>query len=80
MPVITVDPCSDVPVGEQILNALAAGKYFKSKSEARRVFAQGGVSLGDQKVTDVKLISLPVAEQVMKIGKNRFFRIEVQGL
>lgn len=80
MPVITVDPCSDVPVGEQILNALAAGKYFKSKSEARRVFAQGGVSLGDQKVTDVKLISLPVGEQVMKIGKNRFFRIEVQGL
>ena len=75
IPVIIVDTCSDIPQGEQILNALVAGKYFKSKSEARRVFMQGGVSLGDRKVTDVKLLSFSEDEQVMKIGKNKFFRI-----
>ena len=78
IPVITVDTCSDIPQGEQILNALVAGKYFKSKSEARRVFMQGGVSLGDRKVTDVKLLSFSEDEQVMKIGKNKFFRIKTK--
>lgn len=78
IPVITVDTSSDIPQGEQILNALAEGKYFKSKSEARRVFMQGGVSLGDRKVTDVKLLSFPAGEQVMKIGKNKFFMIQVK--
>lgn len=78
IPVITVDTLSDIPQGEQILNALAEGKYFKSKSEARRVFMQGGVSLEGRKVTDVKLLNLPAGEQVMKIGKNKFFMIQVK--
>lgn len=78
IPVITVDASSDIPQGEQILNALAEGNYFKSKSEARRVFMQGGVSLGGRKVTDVKLLKLPAGEQVMKIGKNKFFMIQVK--
>ena len=47
-------------------------------TEARRVFAQGGVSLGAGKVTDVKLLGLPAGEQVMKIGKNKFFMIQVK--
>lgn len=78
IPVITVDACSDIPQGEQILNALAEGKYFKSKSEARRVFMQGGVSLEGRKVKDVKQLKLPADEQVMKIGKNKFFMIQVK--
>lgn len=76
IPLIVIDACSDIPQGEQIINALAAGKYFKSKSEVRRIFTQGGVSLEGQKIADVRQLSFSEDEQVIKIGRNRYFKIK----
>lgn len=74
--IIIIDACSDIPQGEQLLNALAAGKYFKSKSEVRRIFTQGGASLDGQKITDVSKLSFCEDEHVIKIGKNKYFKIK----
>ena len=76
IPLINIDKSSDIPHGEQVLNALVTGQYFKSKSEARRIFMQGGALIDGQKVTDVKLLSISYDEQVLKLSKNKYFKLK----
>lgn len=67
--------------GEQLLNALVLGNYFKTKSEARRIFIQGGAQLNGERVTDIKEIALqPGEEYALKMGKNRFFKLLIKGI
>jgi tyrosyl-tRNA synthetase len=50
----------------------------KSSSEARRLIAQGGVTLNGEKLTDPDAEIVLRSGNVLKIGKkNRFYRIEV---
>lgn len=69
---------ANASLAEQLLAALAEGKFFSSKSEIRRLFAQGGVQLDGQKVTDFKEFSPKEGEHVMKLGKNKYFIVEVR--
>ncbi len=79
VPVLQVDTGAELICGEQLLSALTEGGYFKSKNEARRVFAQGGAQINGEKAADVKALSFePGAEYALKMGKNKFFRIEVK--
>ena len=51
--------------------------FAKSNSDARRLIEQGGVSLGDQKVSDVKAV---IAEPcVLWAGKKRAMRVVFAG-
>ncbi|MGN0169330.1 MAG: tyrosine--tRNA ligase [Lachnospiraceae bacterium] len=63
-----------------ILQVLVAGGLCSSRSEARRSVEQGGVSVNDEKVTDIKTSYQPEAfksEFIVKKGKKSFCRIEV---
>ncbi len=64
-------------LGGQFIDALAEGKFFSSKSEIRRLFAQGGVQLDGQKVADFKDFSLTAGRHVVKMGKNKYFVVDI---
>lgn len=76
VPVIEIENQSDVLIGELILNALVEHSYYKSKSEARRIFSQGGAQLDGKKVLDVKEIFVENGEAVLKMGKSKYFKIK----
>ena len=47
-----------------------------SRGEARRLIAQGGVTVDGEKVTDLELDSAQLGGRVIKAGKRRFARIQ----
>ncbi len=70
-------PQIEVAAGVSVLGALVQAGFAKSNSDARRLIEQGGVSLGDQKVSDVKaVISEPC---VLWAGKKRAIRVVFTG-
>lgn len=77
-PVIKVDKKSDVPYGEQIVSALVESGFYKSKSEVKRIFVQGGAQLDGVKVTDTKNVGTLSSNAELKMGKNKFFKILVE--
>ncbi|MGN0178222.1 MAG: tyrosine--tRNA ligase [Monoglobaceae bacterium] len=77
-PVVTVTLNSEFPHGESLASALVEGGYYKSKAEIRRVFQQGGATLDNQKVTDLKSVDLSAEEHVLKMGKAKYFRIQTE--
>ncbi len=59
-----------------LLDALLKAKATTTKSEARRLIEQGGVTMNDEKLTDAKLVlNLDAGAKVLKVGKRKFFRI-----
>ena len=79
VPCLEIDGNPAVIHGEQLLNALVAGNYYKTKSEARRIFIQGGAQLNGERVTDIKAIALqPGEEYALKLGKNKFFKVRIK--
>ena len=75
VPVLEIEKQNDLALGELILNALVTMNYYKSKSEARRIFIQGGAQLDGEKVTDIKSICVKNGEAILKMGKSKFFKI-----
>ena len=49
----TVVPKADMEAGKDILSLLVETKLAPTRSEARRLVQQGGVTVNDVKVTDV---------------------------
>lgn len=78
-PIIFIDINSDIPQGEQIVNALVDGEYFKSKSEVKRVFAQGGAQWDGKRVMDIKSVDIKNDAHVLKMGKSKFFIVQPHG-
>ncbi|HEX6116206.1 MAG TPA: tyrosine--tRNA ligase [Solirubrobacterales bacterium] len=75
MPVIALDG------GDAHLPALIADGFGISRSEARRIVAQGGVKL-DGEAVDPDRLDLPAAElegRVLQVGKRRFARLRGHG-
>ena len=75
-PVIIVDTASQTAVGEQIADALVKGGHFRSKSEIRRIFVQGGAQIDGAKLTDMNALDSGCIGSALRLGKGRFFRIE----
>ncbi len=78
MPLTKVDPSILVNDQVDILTLLVSCGLLPSKSEARRSVEQGGVSIDDNKVTDVKLmISKEQLEKgfIIKKGKKNFIKV-----
>lgn len=76
-PVITINAHGEVSQGEQIINELVILGVYKSKSEVRRVFSQGGANLDGEKVIVPKDIDIKKEMAVLKLGKAKFFRIQL---
>ncbi len=62
---------------ETVVDAMVAAGVAKSKGEARRLIEQGGVSVGDSKVTDPNA-AIPAAEFILHKGKKVHLKIIVK--
>ena len=61
-----------------VVGLLALSKLASSKSEARRLIEQGGVSIDGERVTDLNAGIPQTGAFVIKVGKRKFLKI-VQG-
>ena len=80
VPTISVTPAE---LNTSLIDILTANKVFVSKSEARRTIQQGGLTLGDKKVTEIetKLTNdLFDAEKsiLVRKGKKKYYRLVLQ--
>ena len=59
-----------------LVDVMAATSLFNSKGEIRRLIAQGGVKINDEKQTEtLHKISQPTTAMVIRAGKRKFFQI-----
>jgi len=80
MPSVTLKPEDFRDGSIDILQVLVCAELCKTRSEARRAVEQGGVTVNDNKVTDVKTLYTSAdfsSEFIVKKGKKSFCRIEV---
>ncbi|MCB9757203.1 MAG: tyrosine--tRNA ligase [Candidatus Omnitrophica bacterium] len=61
-----------VAADEEIVDILVKNNLVASKSEARRLIMQGGVTMDGQRITDEHW---QVKQGIVKVGKRRFLRI-----
>ncbi len=68
-------------VGKKLLDVLAGAKIIESKAEGRRLIAQNGLTLNDEKVTDVDYIfgekDFPNGAAVIRKGKKKFYKLVI---
>ncbi len=60
-----------------LVSAMVSTGVAATNSEARRVIAQGGVSLNEERILDPYYTWVPAGEDVLKVGKRRFVRVIV---
>ncbi len=77
MPTTTLS-AEEVGDGINILDLLVKASLAPSKSEARRLVQQGGISVDDNKVTDPNAVIVIAGSVVVKKGKKVFHKDEVQ--
>jgi tyrosyl-tRNA synthetase len=58
-----------------LVDLLTAQQLAPSKSEARRLVAQGGVKLDGERVEDFNLILQPGTDRVLQVGRRKFLRL-----
>ena len=61
-----------------VIDALVASKLAPSRAEARRLIQQGGVSVNDEKVTDVSKTVDISDGAILKKGKKQFVKLVVR--
>lgn len=59
-----------------ITNLLAEAKLASSKSEARRLIDQGGVSIDNERISDPNAILPERNEFIVKVGKRKFLKVK----
>ena len=70
-------PVKEAEGAATVVDAMVAAGIAKSKGEARRLIEQGGVSVNDDKVTDVNM-PVPAEEFVLHKGKKVHVKIIVR--
>ena len=74
-------PTVEVPgaEGKKLLDVLTAAKVIESKAEGRRLIAQSGLTLNDEKIIDAEYI---FAEKdfpaVIRKGKKKFYKLVIK--
>jgi len=58
-----------------ILELMVTVGFAPSNSEARRLLAQGGVTIDNKKITDTKYIVKFDKEMILKVGKRNFIKL-----
>jgi len=58
-----------------LLDLLVEAGLASSKSEARRLIQQGGVSIDERVTNDITLILKPKTPTILQVGKRRFLKI-----
>lgn len=63
--------------GRKLLDVLVEAKIFSSKSEARRMIQQNGLTLNDQKISDEeKVLDENDLPAIIRKGKKKFWRLK----
>ena len=66
-------------VGKKLLDVLATNKIIESKAEGRRLISQNGLTLNDEKISDVDLIltekNFPDGAAIIRKGKKKFYKL-----
>lgn len=78
-PVVSLNLQAGFPHGEILASELVKNGYFKSKAEIRRIFQQGGATFDGQRILDLKELVMTQEEHVLKLGKNKFFKLCIKG-
>ena len=69
-------------IGKKLLDVLAANKIIESKAEGRRLISQNGLTLNDEKVTDVDFIfsekDFKDGAAVVRKGKKKFYKLVIK--
>ena len=68
-------PTHKLAAPQNIVDLLAEVGLAPSKSQARRLVAQGGVRLDGEKVKSIEETVIPGEEAILQVGKRRFVRI-----
>ena len=63
---------ADEDFSKELLDVLVDRKIIKTKSEGRRLIEQNGMSLNDEKITDVKFTLNDNTLGLLKLGKKKF--------
>ena len=64
-------------IGRKLIDVLVDAKIFSSKSEARRMIQQNGLTLNDEKISDEeKFFDEKDLPAVIRKGKKKFWRLE----
>ena len=58
-----------------IIDLILEVKFSSSKSEARRLITQGGVSVNGERIDDLNQIVTLDEEKILKVGKRKFIKI-----
>jgi tyrosyl-tRNA synthetase len=58
-----------------VIDLLVELRLAKSRGEARRLIAQGGVRVKGETVADFDQVIEPGGEQILQVGKRRFVKI-----
>ena len=66
---------TDEDFSKELLDVLVDRKILKTKSEGRRLIEQNGMSLNDEKITDVKFTLNENTLGLLKLGKKKFYNI-----
>jgi len=61
--------------GVNIIDLLTLVNFASSKGEARRLVAQGGVSIDGEKITEISTTIIVNSPKVLKVGKRKFIRL-----
>lgn len=61
--------------GLNIIELLSLAQLVPTKSEARRLVQQGGVTVNGEKISDVTATVTPQPELIVKVGKRKFLKI-----
>jgi len=68
-------------VGKKLLDVLATCKVIESKAEGRRLISQNGLTMNDEKVSDVDLVlaekDFPNGAAVIRKGKKKFYKLVI---
>ena len=74
MPTFEVDA-----IGKKLLDVLAGAKILESKAEGRRLIAQNGLTLNDEKVSDADFIftekDFSDGAAIVRKGKKKFYKL-----
>ena len=77
MPTITISK-SEFGDGMNICELCEKARICSSRSEARRLIEQGGITMDNEKVSDFKLVVQPKEEIILKKGKKIFVKVVVE--
>ena len=67
-------PTHELAAPQNIVDLLVEVGLAPSKSQARRLIAQGGVRLDGNKVESIEETVMPGEETILQVGKRRFVR------